>query len=493
MTSIKQKTIDSMLWSVSERVGTQVILTVITIILARLLDVADFGLLGMMGIFVAVAIAFTNSGFGNAYIQKENVDDKDASSIFIYNLFIGSFLTIILFLSAPLISQFFSQPKLTPITRVLSTLLIIDALSMIHRAWLTKRMEFRIQAKIYLVAISISGIIAIGMAYFGFGVWSLVAQLLVRHTIISILLWILTPWRPSLTFSLDSIKSIYGYGSRLLISGLVEVIFKNLYQTFIGRFYTADDLGYYNKADSFGSVATQPTSSSLTRVSLAAMSPYQKNNSVLKKSYRKMIRFSLFFHFPLMIGLIATANPILLILLTDKWAQSIPYFQLMCVIGLFLPIDTFNMNIQEVKGRTDILLRSRLIVQAAIIVSIALTYRYGIEGLLYGQIAVALFSFIIFSHPTKDLIGYSQLEQIKDMLALLIPALLSGGIMFIIGRISFPILFIKLICQITAGIASYVVLNILIGSNELNEYFKISLNYLHGMTEKIEAWKSKRQ
>ena len=487
MPTLKQKSINGMLWTISEYLSVQLVSLIVTIILARLLEPSQFGLIGMLAIFTAIAQSIMDSGFGSALIQKKDADNIDASSIFFFNLIIGAILAGILSLTAPLIAKFFNQPILIPITRVLSLGLIINAFSLVQTSLLTKTMDFRTQMRVGLAASIGSGVVGIIMAYLEFGVWALVGQTLSRSLIQAILLWLLNKWRPLFVISISALRSMFSFGSKLLISGLIDTFFRNIYQTFIGRAFSPEDLGFYTKAYSLESTVTQSTSAALGKVLFPAMAPLQDQQNFLKKAYRKTIRVSLFVHFPLMIGLWATADPLMRLLLTNKWAPSIPYFQILCIVGLFYPLHSLNLNILKVKGRSDLFLRLEIIKKVNTVLAIIVTFRFGIMGLLYGQLASTVIAYFLNSFFSGQLINYSQWDQIKDLFPAFITALIMGGAMFFVGWIPVKNYLPKIVIQTLTGISVYYLISLFINSSELNEVTSISKNVLGNILIKLKV------
>jgi len=486
MRTLKQKTINGMFWSVGERLSEQIALMITSIILARLLQPSDFGLLGMLSIFTAVAQSVIDSGFGTALIQKKDADQTDASSIFYFNLILGFILAGSMFFAAPLIARFFDQTILIPITRVISFNLIITSFSLVQISLLTKEMRFRTQMKVGLISVILSGVLGIFMAYFGMGVWSLVVQALSRYLIRGILLWFFSSWRPSPIFSFNSLASMFSYGSRLLLSGLLDTSFNNIYQTIIGKLFSVTNLGYYAKAQTLQTAATRATSTSLGSVTFAALAPYQDNDKVLKDSYKKTIRLSLYLHFPIMIGLIAIAGPLIPFLLTEKWVPAIKYFQLLCIVGLLTPLIYFNQNIMKIKGRTDLFFRTNLISKLIILVTILITYRWGILALLFGQIFSTFVTYLIISHFSNELIGYSQLEQVKDFLPLLFKSIIMGAMIFLSGLIIPDNKIFDLFIRTTTGILVYTIISLLSNSEEFYEILDIIKNILQSIASAIK-------
>jgi len=489
MTSLKQKSINGMFWTVGERLSGQAVQLFVQIILARLLEPAQFGLIGMLMIFTAVAQSIMDSGFGSALIQKKDADQTDASSIFFFNLALGLLLALILSLTAPLIAKFYNQPPLIPITRVLSLTLIINAFSLVQTSLLAKKLDFKTQMKISLLAVMISGVIGIVMAYRGFGVWSLVAQMVSKSLFQAIFLWVFNDWRPTLVVSISSLKSMFSFGSKLLMSGLLDTIFNNIYQTFIGKVYSPTDLGYFSKANSIESAAVLASSSSLGQVLFPIMVHFQNDLDNLKKAYRKTMKLSLFLHFPLMIGLWAIADPLFRLLLTDKWAQSISYFRILCIAGLLYPLHVLNLNILKVKGRSDLFLRLEIIKKAVVILAIFITFRWGIIALLYGQIATSVIAYFLNSYYSGQLINYSQWDQIKDLLPSFGSAVIMGTIMFLVGIVPTESLLLQIFFPTVVGILVYYLVSLKVSSSELKEIMSIMTDALHQLLLKLKAAK----
>lgn len=468
-----------LIWSLAENLGLQAMQFVISIILARLLLPAQFGLIGMLSLFMAVAQSLLDSGFGSALIQKKDADQLDACSAFYFNLAIGAFLILLLWFSAPLIAHFYAQPILTNLTRLLSLNILINAFRLVPSAILTKQMDFRVIFKISVIAVIVSGTVGVILAFKGFGVWSLATQSVLETLLRTFLVWHASRWKPAWIFSLKSLKTMFAYGSRLLFSGLLDTIFNNVYQLFIGKVYTPIDLGYYVHAQSMETVAVQPTSSALGRVMFPAMVNIQDDKARMKQSYRKIMTIAMFFHFPLMIGLIVVAEPLITLLFTQRWAPSVPYFQLFCLVGLLWPLHVLNLNTLQVTGRSDLFSRLEVVKKVLVVVAIAVTYRTGITALLYGQIATSVVSYFLNCHYSGELIDYSTVEQVRDSIPFLLIAIGMGIVMFFAGRAIHPDL-PKLLVQVTAGATFYLSMDYLLGWSVLTEV----LNLVHNAIRK---------
>ncbi len=305
-------------------------------------------------------------------------------------------------------------------------------------------------------------------------------------------LWIINKWRPIGHFSLVSLKSMFSFGSKLLIAGLIETVFKNLYQTLIGKGYSPSDVGYYSRATSMESAASVTTSMALGQVIFPAFSPYQDDDVTLKQVHSKTIKMSMFLHIPLMIGLIAIAEPLFLFLLTDKWANSIPYFQLLCVVGLLYPIQVQNYNLFRIKGRSDLILKFGIAKHILIAIALAFTFNQGIIALIYGQIAVAVISQTIASYVAGRLIEYSLFDQSAALFPSAVVSAIMGAVVFLTGNINIESNLIKLTLQIFVGILVYFVINKLIKSSELNEFLSIIQQLIDNLMSKVKGLICKR-
>ena len=484
MTNLKQKTINGMLWSISERFSLQGVQLVVSIILARLLEPSQFGLIGMLSLFMAIAQSILDSGFGSALIQKKNADNLDNCSIFYFNIFIGTLLTLLLILLAPSIAGFFYQPILIQLTRFLSLNIFINGFGLVQSTLLSKQMNFKAQLKINLISVFISGCVGIGLAYLDWGVWSLAIQSVLNTLIKTGLLWILSTWKPSFLFSFNSLRGMFSFGSKMLLSGLLNTLFKNIYLAIIGKLFSVTELGYYTRASSMQQTAVSATSSSLGKVLFPAMVPLQDDNTRLRTAYKKTIGVSLFFHFPLMFGLIGIADPLIRFLMTDKWAPSIPYFQLLCISGLFYPLHVLNLNILQVKGRSDLLLRLEIIKKAVNILTILITYRWGVTGLIYGQIVSSAFAYFLNSFYSGRLVNYPMIDQIREILPSMITAGIMGGILILINHFVSTTLILQIILLIFIGFILYALQNWMIKSIAMKEALLVITSTFQNLSKK---------
>jgi len=422
---LKSRTLNALFWSFLERFGQQGIQFIIGIILARLLLPEQFGLIAMLAIFMAIAQSFINSGFGQALIQKQGATHIDECSIFYFNILVGFLAAGLLCLAAPWIAGFYNQPLLVPLTCALSLNLIINAFGLVQTTLLTKHIDFKTQLKVSVIATVISGTIGVTMALNGFGVWSLVAQSLSSNLFRTALLWLFNPWRPSLVFSFVSLRGMFAFGSRLLASGLLDTVFRNIYLVVIGKLFSPADLGFYSRAKGLQQLPVSNISTIIGRVTFPVFSSVQDDKTRLKRGVRKALTMLVMINFPMMVGLAIVAKPLVLLLLTEKWAPCIPYLQLLCVVGMLYPLHIINLNVLTAQGRSDLFFQLEILKKILVVIAIAVTYRWGIIAMIYGQIATSCLAYLLNSYYTGKMLDYPITEQIQD----LIPSLALAGIM----------------------------------------------------------------
>jgi teichuronic acid exporter len=483
--SLKQKTVSGLMWSFIDNMASQGSNFIIGIVLARLLVPRDFGLVGMITIFIAISQSFIDSGFSQALIRKKNCTQADYSTVFYFNLIVGIFFYLLLFFSAGAIGLFFKEPQLTLIVRVLGINLIINALTIIQFTQLTKRIDFKLQTRISILAAIGSGVISIVMALKGFGVWSLVAKSVLQYAFRSFLLWLWNGWRPSFEFNKKSFREMYAFGSKLMLSGLIDTTFKNIYYLVIGKFFSAVELGYYTRADQFQSLGSQNLTGVIQRVSYPVLASIQDDAVQLKSAYKKLIKSTMLFSFAVMIGLAAIAKPLVLTLIGGKWLPAVIYLQLLCFVGMLYPLHVLNLNMLNVQGRSDLFLRLELIKKALFIPMIVAGVFFGIKILILGMLAGSIFAYFINSYWSGRMIAYSSWEQLQDILPGFFLALAMGAVVFAAGTILPTPHWATLICQVLIGAA------IFLGSGEL--FGLRDYQYIKCVAaEQLFTWKSKR-
>ena len=445
MGDLTNKTLSGVKWNAIGRFSTQGISFVISILLARILSPSDYGVIGMIGIFMAIAQTFIDSGFGSALIRKKDCTDTDYSTAFYFNIVVGIVSYLILFISAPFIADFFKTPILVDIVRVLSINLFLNSLTIVQTAKLTAAVDFKSQAKISLIAVIVSGIIGLIMAYHGYGVWSLVYQSVSISIVRTISFWLVTKWKPQRTFSRDSFNYLFGFGSKILSASLLHTIYANLTTILIGKFYTPKDLGYYSRGESLASLPSTNLTSILQSVTYPILSKIQDDDERLIQAYRKYICVTSMVIFFGMCLLAALAKPLILVLLSDKWTNSIIYLQVFCFAYMFDHICQLNLNVLYVKGRSDLVLKLEVIKKTISISMIVAAIPFGILAIciaraLYTQIAV-----IINTYYTGKLFNFGYLFQIRDFSKYFIYSIISVVPAFVLSFCSLsPILILIL-------------------------------------------------
>ncbi len=466
--SLKQKTITGTIWSFIDSFANQGIQFIVGIILARILTPEEFGLIGMLTIFIAVSQSFIDSGFTNALIRKQNCSQTDYSTVFYFNFIISVFFYFILFFFSGAISRFFDEPQLKLLLQILGIGLILNALGIIQRTILTKKIDFKLQTRVSFVASTISGLISIYMAYNGYGVWSLVVLTLSRFGFSTILLWIWNNWRPSLTFSTQSFKELFSFGNKLLISGLIDTAYNNIYYVVIGKYFAAQQLGYYIRANQFQALPSQQLTAVFGRVSYPILSTIQDDISKLKSAYQKLIKTTMFITFVLMLGMAASAESMILVLIGEQWLPSIIYLQLLCFVGIFYPISALNLNMLKVQGRSDLFLRLEIIKKILAIPVIAIGILFGIKIMIYTMIVNAIIGYYLNSYWSGKFIGYSFWHQVKDIFPTFILTLVMALLVLFVSKIvSLAYIWIFLL-QIATGVVVIIMLSELF---KLQSYF----------------------
>lgn len=454
---IKKTVVSSLIWKFMERIGVQGIQFIVQILLARILLPEDYGLISLVTIFIAIANVFVQSGFNTALIQKKDADEVDFSSVFYLSLGVATIMYILIFFGAPLVSNFYREPELTIVLRVLAITLFFGAFNSIQNAVVSKRMQFKKLFFSSLGASLISGIIGIILAYLGFGVWALVFQQILSQVSITIILWFTVKWRPILVFSIDRVKGLFNYGSKLLASSLIDTIYNNLRNLVIGKIYTPDVLGMYNRGQQFPQLIVTNINGSIQSVMLPTLSSEQDNKERVKSIVRRSIVTSSFIIFPAMVGLAAISEPVVKILLTDKWLPCVPFLQIFCFTYALMPIHTANLQAINAIGRSDIFLKLEIYKKVMGITILIITIPYGVYAIALGGIISSVISSFINAYPNLKLINYSYKEQLEDVIP-------SAIISIIMGIVIYPIKFINrgpiviLLLQIITGIMVYIIL-----------------------------------
>ncbi|MBF1633363.1 MAG: lipopolysaccharide biosynthesis protein [Prevotella sp.] len=470
--SLKQKTTKGIFWSTIERFSNQGMSFLFSVILARMLDPSDFGIIAMITIFFAVAQSFVDSGFSNALVRKTDRREEDLSTCFYFNIGVGIMAYIVLFLIAPLVASFYNQPILSPIIRITGLGVVLNSLCVVQQALFTIKIDFKSQAKVTLSATIISGIVGVILAYQGYGVWALVWQGVVMTSARMALLWLMSKWRPTTGFSKSSFNYLFGYGSKLLASGLLDTIYNNIYPIVIGKFYTPAQLGNYSRALSFAQLPSSNITSILQRVTFPVLSTIQDDIPRLQANYRRLLKLSAFIIFPLMMGLAAVAFPMIRLILTPKWEGCSLYLQIICFALMWYPIHAINLNLLQVKGRSDLFLRLEIIKKIVGVCIMCITIPLGITAMCIGMVASSLISLFINTYYTGKLIDIGYLKQMRDLTPIFINSLIMGGIVYFSIQISDNDI-LQLSLSIIVGVLSYIGGASMITRSELKEFLNL--------------------
>ena len=453
----KLKIISSLSWKLMERGGTNGVQFLVQIVLARLLSPEEFGTIAIVMVFINIAQVFVQSGFNTALIQKKDADKVDFSSIFYLSLGVAGIVYIIIFQLAPYIAVIYMRPILTPVLRVLSLTLFPGAFNSIQNAYVSRNLMFKKLFKSSLGAMFISGILGIVAAYQGLGIWALVIQQLTNQILITIIMWITVKWRPHLYFSFERIKCLFAFGSKLLVSGLIDTFYRDLRTLIIGKMYTPEMLGFYNRGQQFPNVIVSNINGSIQSVMLPALSAHQDNRKTVNAMMRRSIKISSFLIFPMMIGMMVIAEPLVKIVLTDKWLPAVPFLQIFCISYALMPIHTANLQAINALGRSDIFLRLEIIKKIVGLTILVISLPFGVYAIAIGQVVSGVISTFINAYPNNQLLDYSYKEQVIDIIPSLTISIIMG---LVVNSFSFLNLAVWniFVIQVSTGIVIYFIL-----------------------------------
>ncbi len=452
---IKTKTLSNMIWRFAERCGAQGVAFIISIVLARLLDPDVYGTVALLTVFTTILNVFVDSGLGNALIQKKDADELDFSTVFIVNMGLCIVLYVILFMASPLIADFYGDPELTPLMRVLGLTLVIAGIKNIQQAYVSRHLMFRKFFFSTLGGTLVAAVAGIALAYNGFGAWALVGQQVVNAAIDTCILYITVRWRPHLEFSWARFKGLFSFGWKLLASSLLDTVYNDIRQLIIGKFYSSSDLAYYNQGKKFPNFIVTNINNAFDSVLLPVMSQVQDEKARVKAMTRRSIKTSTYIMAPLMMGLAFTATPVVKLILTDKWLACVPYLRIFCINYMFYPIHTANLNAIKAMGRSDLFLKLEIAKKCFGTLTIIVAIFFGPLAMAYSMLLSSVISQIINSWPNRKLMNYGYLEQLKDIL----PGILLAVFM---GICTTPVSYLglgtvpTLVVQVIVGVIVYV-------------------------------------
>ncbi len=459
--SLTKQARSGMVWTFAQQFGNQLVGFGVSLVLARILMPEEFGLIGMIAVFISVGQTLVQSGLTQSLIRSPEITNDDYSTVFFYNLVASLFIYILVYIAAPFIAEFYDQEILTNLTRLYCLVFIINAFSAVQQARFTRNMNFKFQTMISLPATLIGGGVGILLAVLDYGVWSLVWSQLAVAGIGSILFWIFSGWTPGFIFKISLFKQHFGFGIKLTLSGLLDTIFNNAYLIIIGKYFAPAQVGYFTRAETMKQLPIKNLSSALNKVTYPLFSKIQDDDVRLKDIYSRLMKIVLFIITPTMVLLGVIAEPLFRFLFTAKWLPAVPYFQILCIVGILYPINAYNLNVLKVKGRSDLFLKLEIIKKIFITLIIIVTIPYGIYALLWGQVIIALAGLFINAHYTGKFIAYTAIDQIKDLIPTLLIAGFAGICSYLIDKYIMQN-FMDII-RIMSGVLSYGIVYLPIG------------------------------
>ncbi len=460
------------IWRFAERCGAQLVTFIVSIVLARILAPEDYGTIALVTVFTTILQVFVDSGLGTALIQKKDADDLDFSSVFFFNFAVCLFLYAVMFIAAPFIAVFYDDTTLTPVIRVISLTIVISGVKGIQQAYVSRHMLFKRFFFSTIGGTVFSAIFGIGLAYAGCGVWALVAQQLSNTAIDTFILWLTVRWRPKKMFSWKRLKNLLGFGWKLLVSSLLDVCYNNLRNLIIGKMYSSSNLAFYNQGDKFPKVIVTNINTSIDSVLLPTMSSAQDDRERVKNMTRRAIKTSTYAMAPLMMGLAFCAEPVVHLVLTDKWLPCVPFLRVFCITYMFWPVHTANLNAINAMGRSDCFLRLEIVKKTVGMVLLLSTMWFGVMAMAYSLLLNSILSQIINSWPNRKLLNYGYLEQVRDFMPGILLAVFMGICVYFIGYIPLPTIVVLLI-QVIVGALIYITVSAVL---KLEEF-----EYLTGM------------
>lgn len=474
----RQNVVSNLIWRFLERCGSQLVAMVVQIVLARLLAPEIFGTVAKVTIITSILMVFVDSGMANSLIQKKNPDDLDFSSVFYFNLVFCLAIYVLLYFTAPLLSRFYKDEALTAIIRVLGLTIIVSGVRNVQQAYVSKTLQFKRFFFATLGGTLFSAVLGIAMAYMGYGVWALVAQQLTNVTVNTVILWLTVKWRPKWMFSFQRLGALLAYGWKLLVSGLLETVYMRLREILIAVFYTDADLAYYNRGNSLPLLLVENINSSIDSVLLPVLSDQQDDKERVREMTRRAIRISTYIMMPLMMGLAVCAEPVVRLLLTDKWLPCVPYLRIFCFSYAFYPLHTANLNAIKAMGRSDLFLTLEIIKKVIGVIVLALTVRHGVYAMALSLLFVSVVSQLINAWPNRKLLDYPYVHQLKDMLPSILLSCLMGLCVYPIQWLGWSD-WIVLPLQVLCGASIYVLSSLIFRLDSFDYLLSTAKRLLH--------------
>lgn len=458
--NLKNSTISGIFWTFSERILAQVVSFVVSIILARLLLPKEYGIIAIVTVIISICNVFVTSGFATSLIQKKDADDIDFSSVFYFGLIFAGVLYAGIYFLAPLIASVYEYDLLTSVIRVMSLTLIISSVKSVQHSYVTRAMQFRKFFWSTLSGTLLSAVVGIVMAYLGFGVWALVAQYLTNNLIDTLVLWITVKWRPKLVFSFNRLKRLLSFGWKVLITSLLMTVYQDLRTMIIGAVYSSEDLAYYQKGQQFPNLIVTNVNTAISSTLLPVMSKLQADMVAIRNTIRRFLKTASYILIPTMVGLAVVAEPLVRLLLTEKWLPCVPYLRLMCVSAAFLPLQVANTQAVLAVGRSDISLKTEMIKRGFNIVILLITFKISVLALVIGEVISTFVSLIVNTVVSKKLFGYGTFAQLKDIFSCIALSLIMGAAIWPLTLLGIPDI-LTIVLQVILGATVYIVFSVI--------------------------------
>lgn len=476
--NLRLKATGGMAWVGIERFGTQIVQFLTEIVIARKLSPADYGVIAMLAIFMAIAQSLIDSGFANALIQKKNRTDADYSTVFYFNLFLSVLIYLLFCITATFIANFYDTPILSDVIKIYTISLILNGLIIVHIAKLSIELDFKSQTYASILSVLISGIIGIGMAFMNYGVWSLVAQGISLAGVRVIVLWLRSKWKPTWIFSYKSFMQLFSFGSKLLVSGMINTIYQNIYTIVIGKAFNASQLGFFDRGNKFSSLPSNTITQIVLKVSYPILSSFQDNSKQLISAYEKLLKYPVYLLIPVMAALIVVSYPLIYLLLGEKWIPCVPVIQILCIGNMTSPFTHINLNLLYVKGRSDLVLKLELIKKPIAFLILFVSIPFGLIWMCVGK---AFYDFIAMSlncYYTKKILNYGLIDQIRGIKKLIINVTLMVIVSLLLDNVVENMIG-KLILGLTSCALSFFVFSLVMRDKTLKEIKTVLVEYIN--------------
>lgn len=454
--SIKDRFVRALAWSGADVLLRQGLQFFVSVLLARLLTPEDFGTVALLYLFIGVASMFIDSGFSSALVQRQDTTHDDESTVFWFSLVAGAVAAIVLCAASPFIATFYEMPLLRPLTCAMALNLFISAFGSVHTALLTKALDFQTQMKISVVSSSLSGVAAVALAWRGAGVWSLVTQVLLSTAITVGLLWYWHAWRPARRFSMQSLRSLWRFGGFMLLSGLLDTVFGRLHTLVIGKLYSPRDLGFYNRAAGTQQLPANVLTGVLNRVVFPVFSAAAADKELLRRGVRKVLIGMMMLNIPMMLGMMVTAEPLVITLFGDKWRSCVPVLQVLCLAGVLWPLHVINLNVLMAQGHSNLFFRIEVAKKVLGVAALAAASPFGVVAIAWSQVGLGVACFLLNAYYTGVLLGYTALQQARDFMPYLAVSVFMAGVVWVISS-GLPMTPGVLLLQVAVGASVYLV------------------------------------